>query len=359
MSNRERGTFGAPICVIIFSMNEQTRARYLRQIIFAPIGAAGQEKLLAARVLIVGCGATGSVIASTLARTGIGFLKIADRDFVELNNLQRQVLYDEGDVASRTPKAVAAAQKLGRINSSLRILPCVTDVNAENIEDLIADVDLVLDGTDNFETRYLVNDACVKHNKVWIYGGAVSSYGATMTIVPNASACFRCVFLNAPPPGTLPTCDTAGVIAPIVNVIGSLVSAEAIKFIVGSGELNRGLINIDLWENTFDMFEITRRADCPCCVKHQFDFLDDAHDGAAFLCGRNAIQVRPAKKSALDLSQLAARLAPLGRVTQNNYLVQFAFDNFDVTIFPDARAIIKGTEDASVARSVYAKYVGV
>lgn len=339
-------------------MNESTRARYLRQIIFPNIGAAGQEKLLAARVLIVGVGATGSVIASTLARSGIGFLKIADRDFVELNNLQRQVLYDEDDVSSRTPKAIAAAQKLGRVNSSIQIVPRVVDVHAENIEELVDDVDLVLDGTDNFETRYLINDACVKHNKAWIYGGAVSSYGASMTIIPHASACFRCVFLNAPPPGTLPTCDTAGVIAPIVNVVGSLVSSEAIKFFVGNGERNRGLIHIDLWENTFDTFSIEHRADCRCCVKHQFDFLDDAHDGAAFLCGRNAIQIRPAKKSALDLTQLAARLEPLGRVTQNDYLVQFTLDDFDLTVFPDARAIIKGTEDVSTARSVYAKYVG-
>src|SRR5581483_521290 len=190
-------------------MNEEQKARYLRQILFAPIGAAGQEKLLAARVLVVGCGATGSVIASTLARAGVGTLKIADRDFVELNNLQRQVLYDEDDVAARTPKAVAAAQKLARINSTIRLVPVVTDVNAENIQELVGDVDLVLDGTDNFETRYLVNDACVKHNLPWIYGGAVASYGSTMTILPHETACFRCVFLNAPPPGTLPTCDTA------------------------------------------------------------------------------------------------------------------------------------------------------
>jgi adenylyltransferase/sulfurtransferase len=275
-----------------------------------------------------------------------------------LNNLQRQVLYDEEDVHACTPKAIAAARKLEQINSSITIKPCVTDVNAENIEQLIADVDLVLDGTDNFETRYLINDACVKHGKPWIYGGAVSSYGATMTIVPNVFACFRCVFRHAPSPGTLPTCDTAGVIAPIVNVIGSLVSAEAIKFITGSGALNRGLINMDLWENTFDAFEIARRADCACCVKQQFDFLADARDHTAFLCGRNAIQIRPSQKAALDLAQLAARLTPLGRVIQNEYLVQFVTDDFELTIFPDARAIIKGTADASVARSVYAKYVG-
>ncbi|HZQ09448.1 MAG TPA: ThiF family adenylyltransferase [Anaerolineae bacterium] len=343
-------------------MNEEQKARYLRQILFAPIGAAGQEKLLAARVLVVGCGATGSVIASTLARAGMGFIKIADRDLVELNNLQRQVLYDEADVAARTPKAIAAAEKLGRINSSLWVEPCVTDVNAENMEDLITDVDLVLDGTDNFETRYLINDACVKHNKAWVYGGAVASYGATMTIVPNVTACFRCVFRHAPPPGTLPTCDTAGVIAPIVNVIGSLVSAEALKLITESGERNRGLIHIDLWENTFDTFETMRRADCPCCVEHQFDYLDNAGDTTAFLCGRDAVQVRPARRNGkqveLDLDSVAARLAPLGGVTQNEFLVQFTVDDFELTIFSDGRAIVKGTEDAGVARSLYARYVG-
>lgn len=339
-------------------MDNKDRARYLRQIIFPGIGEAGQAKLLAARVLVAGCGATGSVIASTLARAGVGFLRIADRDFVEMSNLQRQLLYDEADVTAHTPKAAAAAARLRAINSSIQILPHVVDVHADNIEELIADVDLVLDGTDNFETRYLINDACVKLGKPWIYGGAVSSYGASMTILPGESACFRCVFPHAPPPGTLPTCDTAGVIGPIVNLIGSFVSSEALKFITGSGERNRGLFNADVWENTFELFEIARRADCACCGKRQFGFLDAADDGAAFLCGRNAVQIRPPRKHALDLAQLAERLAPLGRVVKNEYLVRFTLDDFDLTIFPDARAIVQGTEDAGVARGIYAKYVG-
>jgi adenylyltransferase/sulfurtransferase len=345
-------------------MNDLLRTRYVRQTLFEPIGTAGQEKLLAARVLVVGCGATGSVIASTLARAGVGYLRIADRDFVEWNNLQRQVLYDEEDVRTRTPKAVAAAQNLGRINSSVTVSSCVTDVNAENIQELMAEVDLVLDGTDNFETRYLLNDACVKHAKPCIYGGAVASYGSTMTIVPHDSACFRCVFAKAPPPGSLPTCDTAGVIGPIVNVVGSLVSAEALKWITHSGERNRGLITIDLWENTFDLFEIARRPDCVCCVEHNYEFLDEAggETGTAFLCGRDAVQVRPARqpgsRAELDLASLAARLAPLGTVNHNDYLVQFAADGFEITLFADGRAIIKGTAEASTARSVYAKYIG-
>lgn len=344
-------------------MDSTTRARYSRQILFPGIGAQGQERLVAARVLVVGCGATGSVIASTLARAGVGLMKLVDRDLVELTNLQRQVLYDEADVAARNPKAAAAARALQRINSSITVEPHIADVNAENIEELIAGVDLVLDGADNFETRYLINDACVKHNTPWIYGGAVSSYGASMTILPGETACFRCLFEHAPPPGALPTCDTAGVIGPIVNLVGSLVAAEALKLITQAGERNRGLISVDLWENTFDTFALERRADCECCVRREFPYLEEPAGGAAFLCGRDAVQVRPSGKHTLDLVQLAARLAPLGRVTQNEYLVQFTpgADSapFALTIFPDARAIIQGTTDASAARSVYAKYIGV
>lgn len=341
-------------------MNSGDRARYLRQIVFPPLGEAGQDKLLAARVLIVGCGATGSVIANNLARAGVGTLKIADRDYIELNNLQRQVLFDEDDLKAGLPKAVAAVRKLKRINSAITVEPLVTDVNAENIEELLREIDLVLDGTDNFETRYLLNDACVKHNVPWIYSGAVGSYGSAMTILPHARACFRCLYPHAPPPGVLPTCDTAGVIGPIVNVIGSISSAEAIKLISGSGARNEGLIHIDLWENTYDNFHIERRADCPCCVRHQFSYLEENGDraAAAFLCGRDAIQIRPTRGHTLNLLQLAARLAPLGNVRQNDYLVQFATGDYEMTIFADARAIIKGTEDEAMARSLYARYVG-
>lgn len=342
-------------------MNPNDRARYLRQIIFPPLGAAGQEKLLAARVLIVGCGATGSVIANTLARAGVGQLTIADRDFLELNNLQRQVLFDQDDLAAGLPKAVAAARKLERVNSSIKITPIVADVNAENIEELLAGVDLVLDGTDNFETRYLVNDACVKHNRAWIYGGAVASYGASLTIIPRVSACFRCVFAQAPAPGALATCDTAGVIAPIVNVIASIVSAEALKLLSGSGARNAGLIHIDLWDNTFESFHVARRADCPTCVHDQYDFLKGAQAGVvtAALCGRNAVQVRAGSKRTLDLPLLAERLSRVGQVSFNAYLLSFKVDAYELTIFPDARVIVKGTEDETAAKNLYAKYVGM
>ena len=336
------------------------RERYLRQVIFSPLGAAGQDHLLAARVVLIGCGANGTVMANTLARAGVGALVIVDRDFVELNNLQRQVLFDEEDVRRGTPKAIAAAEKLKRVNSSVRIDGVVADVNAENIEELIDGATLVMDGTDNFQTRFLINDACVKHNLPWVYAGAVASYGMTMTIVPHETACLRCLFNREPPPGTLPTCDTAGVIGPIVNVMASIASAEAIKFIVGAGTRNAGLINIDLWENTFDSFAVARRDDCIACGQGQFEYLEGERGGTmtAFLCGRDAIQVNPGRGHTLDLTALAARLQGVGQVSVNEYLVKLSIDSYELTIFPDARTIVKGTDDATVARSVYAKYVG-
>lgn len=345
---------------IINSMNEHQRERYLRQTLFAPFGAQGQERLLSARVVIVGCGANGSVMASTLARAGIGTLAITDRDFVELKNLQRQILFDEDDVAKGMPKAIAAAEKLRRANSSIHVEGIVSDVNAENIEELIAGATLVMDGTDNFETRFVINDACVKHSIPWIYAGAVASYGMTLTIVPRVTPCLRCVFQNAPAPGTLPTCDTAGIMPPIVNVMASIASAEAIKFIAGSGTRNPGLINIDLWENSYDVLAIQRRDDCPTCGQARYEFLDGQRGGTmtASLCGRNAVQVNPGRGHTLRLNDLADRLRGVGQVIVNEYLIRANIDNFEITVFPDARAIIKGTDDAAVARSIYAKYIG-
>ncbi len=352
----------APISkrAIIESMKTTDRERYIRQIIFAPLGAAGQERLLAARVVLIGCGANGTVMANTLARAGVGALVIVDRDFVELNNLQRQVLFDEDDVARGTPKAIAAAEKLRRVNSSIQIDGVVADVNAENIEELIDGAALVMDGTDNFETRFLINDACVKRNIPWIYAGAVASYGMTMTIVPHTTACLRCLFNHEPPPGTLPTCDTAGVIAPIVNVMASIASAEAIKFIAGAGTRNAGLINVDLWENTFDSFAVARRDDCVACGQGKYEYLEGERGGTmtAFLCGRDAVQVNPGRGHTLDLARLAEQLRGVGKVSVNEYLLRLEIGDYELTIFPDARAIVKGTDDATVARGVYAKYVG-
>ncbi len=336
-------------------------ARYKRQTIFPGIGQAGQEKLFQARVVVVGCGATGTVIANHLARTGVGDLIVADRDFVELSNLQRQLLFDEQDLAEALPKAAAARRKLQAINSDIQIEGRVMDVNPENIEPLIEGASLVMDGTDNFETRYILNDACLKQNIPWIYTGAVATYGMSQTIIPGQTACLRCHFEELPPPGTSPTCDTAGVVGPVVAAIASISATEAIKLIVGQGEVNQGIIHFDLWHNSFEQFESKGpRPDCPACQQHNFEFLNQEKGGQAVsLCGRNAIQIRQPGASPISLPQLAERLAEVGQVTaRNDYLLRFSIDSYEITLFADARAIIKGTENETVARGLYAKYIG-
>ncbi len=336
-------------------------SRYLRQTIFPGIGVEGQQKLLAARVVIIGCGATGTNIANHLARAGVGHLTVVDRDFIELNNLQRQMLFDEQDLADNLPKAVAAERKLRAINSEIEVTGLVSDVNAENIEALIAGATLVMDGTDNFETRYLLNDACLKHNLPWIYTGVVASYGMSQTIIPGQTACLRCLFNDIPLPGTVATCDTAGVVGPIVGVVASISAAEALKLIVGQGTLNQGVSHFDIWYNTFEQFDTGGpRPDCPACGQRNFEFLHEARGGqVANLCGRNAVQLRMPGSNRLPLAQLAERLAGVSRMlAQNDYLLRFSVDAYEITLFADARAIIKGTEDESVARGLYAKYVG-
>lgn len=335
--------------------------RYLRQTIFPGIGQEGQQKLFDARVVIVGCGATGTVIANHLARTGVGHLTVVDRDFIELNNLQRQLLFDEQDLAENLPKAAAAERKLRAINSDIEVRGVVTDVNAENIEALIDGATVVMDGTDNFETRYIVNDACIKHNIPWIYTGAVATYGMSQTIIPGQTACLRCLFEEVPPPGASATCDTAGVVGPLVSAMASLSATEAIKLIVGQGELNRGIIHFDVWYNSFEQFEGSGpRENCPACRQHNFEFLNQEKGGhVTNLCGRNAVQIRQTGIGRLDLASIAERLAAVGDITaQNNYLLRFTVNGYEITLFADARAIIKGTEDESVARGLYAKYVG-
>ncbi len=339
--------------------------RYIRQTIFPGIGVAGQEKLLAARILIVGCGALGTSLANNLARAGVGHLTILDRDFIELNNLQRQILFDEEDLKKNLPKAVAAANKLRLINSEIEIIPLVEDLNYSNVEQLVAGVDLVLDGTDNFETRYLLNDVCVKQGKPWIYSGVIASYGVTSTIIPGKTPCYRCLFPDPPPPGTTPTCDTGGITGSIVGTISSIAAGEAVKLIVGTGKINAGLLSIDLWQNTFDKLPIeTPQPNCPCCGEKRFEFLDSAGEqGAhsAILCGRNAVQVTVRPAPELDLQQLASRVKGAGalKVDSNAYLLRFTLDGYEWTVFSDARAIIKGTDEENVAKTLYARYIGV
>jgi adenylyltransferase/sulfurtransferase len=338
-------------------------ARYARQIIYPGIGEAGQAALLAARVTVIGVGATGSVLANHLARAGVGHLRLVDRDFVELNNLQRQLLYDEDDIAAMLPKAVAAAAKLRRINSEIAIEEIVADVGPANIAGLIADADVVLDGTDNFATRYLINDACVKLGKPWVYCGVLATYGMTHTVRPGVTPCLRCILGELPAPGTMPTCDTAGIIGPIVALLGSIAAAEALKLIIGRGELNDGMVHIDLWDGTFERFDLGGpRPGCPTCGEGRFEFLH-AESGArtTALCGRDAVQVSVAGVRGLDLARLAERLrsARVGRVSINPYLLRAAIDGFEFTVFPDGRAIIKGTNDEAAAATLYAKYVGM
>jgi molybdopterin/thiamine biosynthesis adenylyltransferase len=314
--------------------------RYSRQILFAGIGEQGQERLAKARVLIIGC---------------------VDRDFVEFSNLQRQTMFTEADAANRLPKVIAAANHIRGVNSDINVEPEIVDVNHSNIEGLIDGCDIVIDGTDNFATRYLINDACVKHNVTWIYGAAVGSYGVTMTIRPNVTPCLRCVFPEAPPAASAPTCDTAGVIMPIINVVAAVQVSEALKLLAGSEkDLHNSLMQFDVWRNEWRRISIGQpSADCPTCARREFATLAaETSDFAAVLCGRHAVQVSPPQPARINLTMLGERLAAAGEVKLNEYLLRFRTGEFEMTIFQDARSIIRGTDDVATARSLYAKFVG-
>lgn len=336
-------------------------SRYARQTVLPAIGEVGQRKLLASRVTVLGCGATGTVIANHLARAGVGFLRIVDRDLVELTNLQRQLLYDERDVREGMPKAAAAAERLRAVNSEIEIEGVVADVHAGNIFELIGGADLVMDGTDNWETRYILNDGCVKEGKPWVYCGAVATYGMTQLIRPGETACLRCLFAEPPPAGTSATCDTAGVLGPAVSVVASLAATEGIKYLLGHTEaLSPGLVHVDVWDLSWRVFKMARKADCPCCVGQEFPFLEVAATShATSLCGRNAVQITVTRPVKLDLKALAERLRGAGEVSVNPFLLKLRAGEYRITVFPDARAIVEGTTDAGVARSLYARYVGV
>lgn len=330
--------------------------RYSRQIRFSGIGPAGQQRLLDARVAVVGCGALGSFQAGALARAGIGFLRIIDRDYVELSNLQRQWLFDQCDVEQGLPKAIAAARKIAAINSEIEVEPAVADLTPSNIEDLLGDVNLILDGTDNFETRYLINDYAVSRSLPWIYGAAVGSYGITMPVVPGTTACLRCVYPD-PPGGAQPTCETAGVLGPITALIASLQVSEALKVLSGV-DVSRKITTVDVWSG-----EIRQVAQpppderCPACGRREFPYLNGERRSPVSLCGRDAVQIHERSRP-LDLADLAQRLAPLGVVRANEFALRFEMPPYLLTIFPDGRAIVKGTTDVGVARSLYARYIG-
>jgi len=336
----------------------QPADRYSRQERFAPLGVAGQQRLAQASVAIVGCGALGTYHAAALARAGVGRLRIIDRDYVEWNNLQRQWLYDETDAEEALPKAVAAARALRRVNSSIIIEPEVADLTPRNAADLLEDADLILDGTDNFETRYLVNDYAVQQRVPWIYGAAVGSYGIVMPVLPGDTACLRCVYPD-PPAGTQPTCETAGVLATITTLIGSLQVTAALQILSGhADQVPRRLTTIDVWTGALrSIAQPARDSDCPCCAKRQFPWLEGGHRAPISLCGRNAVQIHLQDRP-VDLTALAATLAEFGSVRANEFALRFLIDSYEMTIFADGRAIVKGTTEPGVARSLYAKYVG-
>ncbi len=331
--------------------------RYSRQTLFRELGKEGQKKLGASSIVIIGCGALGGTIATALVRAGVGKVKIVDRDLVEYHNLHRQIVFDEEDVKNQVPKASAAERHLKKVNSDIEIEGVVADVNYSNVEDLVRGADLILDGLDNPETRFTINDAAVKLKIPWIYGAAVSSSGMTMNIIPGETPCFRCVFPSPPPPGIIPTCDTAGVIGAAPFVIGSLQSAEAIKILVGAAEVSREVIVIDVWEGTFDRFKVEPRQDCPAC-QGNYEFLRVQFGiRTTVLCGQNSVQVVDPKITGLSLEELAARLERRGKVTCIESTLHFNVDSNEMVIFPDGRVILKNSLDEALARELYVRYI--
>ncbi len=332
--------------------------RYSRQLLFPGIGEEGQRRLGQARVAIVGVGAIGSVSAGLLARAGVGRLRLVDRDFVEPSNLQRQSLFDESDATEGLPKAAAAARKIANFNCQVVVEPEVADLTPENVECLLEGAQVVLDGTDNFETRYLINDYCVKNRVPWLYAAAVGSYAVTLNVLPGETACLACVFPEAPR-GALETCDTAGVLNSAVSLVASVQAGEALKLLVGAGDhVRRTLLSWDAWSNQRSEIDASRpRADCQTCAHRNFPHLAGEGRPQITLCGRNSVQIHERRRP-VDLAEMQQRLAPLGSVRANDFVLRFSRDALEMTLFPDGRAIIKGTTDPAVARSLYARYVG-
>lgn len=339
-------------------MNTALHDKYSRQILFAGIGEDGQRRLLGSSAVIVGCGAIGAATTSLLIRAGLGKLRIIDRDFVEPSNLQRQTLFDEADALAALPKAVAAERKLRAINSEVFVEGIVADVSPRNASDLLVGFDLILDGTDNFETRFLINDLAVKNGMPWIYAAAVASYGLTMTVRPRETACLACL-MESQQSGLEETCDTVGVLGPIVNLIASLEAAEAMKLLSGRTDALHGrLISHDVWTGHSQSVRIARNLDCRACAQREFTYLDGEAQPHITMCGRDSVQIHE-RSRALDLSMLKIRLAPtLPDVRHNEFLLRFRIPPYEMTVFSDGRAIVKGTKDPAIARSLYARYIG-
>jgi adenylyltransferase/sulfurtransferase len=343
-------------------MDPKLFEKYSRQILFAAIGEAGQERLLASSAVLVGCGALGTSLANLLARAGVGRLRIVDRDFVEPSNLQRQTLFDESDAREALPKAVAAERRLRAINSSVAVEGIVADLTPKNVEELLSGFPLILDGSDNFETRFLVNDAAVQLGVPWIYGAVVASYGLTMTIRPGETACLACLLElegRREGAGVEETCDTVGVLNAAVNVIASIQATEALKLLTGNTQALHGrLVSFDVWSGQFQAIRVARNAHCRACARREFTYLEGEAQPHITMCGRDSVQIHERSRK-LDLSELRARLAPsVAELRSNDFLLRFTVAPYEVTVFADGRAIIKGTRDPAVARSLYARYVG-
>ena len=344
-------------------MNRLDRERYSRQILFSGIGEAGQERLLASSAVLVGCGALGTVAANLIVRAGVGRLGIIDRDFVETSNLQRQTLFDEADACEAMPKAVAAQRHLHAINSAVSVAPVVADLTPDNALDLLSGFEVILDGTDNFETRLLMNDAAISLGIPWIYAAAVGSYGVTMTVRPGETACLACLTEGAEATsvmGAEETCDTSGVLNSVAGVIASLQVAEATKLLAGrSEELTGRLVSCDVWTGRFQSVCVERNPECRACVRREFAHLEGRSQPHVSMCGRDSVQIHE-RRRALDLAELGRRVAgaSAAEVRGNDFLLRFRVAPYEMTVFPDGRAIIKGTQDPTVARSLYARYIG-
>ncbi|MCL4808601.1 MAG: ThiF family adenylyltransferase [Thermoanaerobaculia bacterium] len=337
--------------------------RYSRQVLFRPLGEEGQARIRAARVLVAGCGGLGAESASLLARAGVGFLRIVDRDVVELSNLQRQALFEEADVREGLPKAVAAARRLARVNADVAVEPVVADVGPRNVRELVEGVDLVVDGFDSFESRFLLNDACVEKGLPWVYGACLASTGLAALLVPGRTPCLRCLIPEIPEPGTSPTCDTAGILGPAAHLAASMQVGRALRWLATrEAPAEAELVYADVWEGRFTRTALPFRpgeSHCPCCVLRRFDFLSVETPQTAALCGRDSVQVRPLVPSHPDFASLAERLRPLGEVLANEHLLRFRTEEVEMTLFSDGRAIVKGTTDPARARSLVARTFGV
>lgn len=340
-----------------------THPRYHRQTLLPQIGEAGQRRLAGSRAFLVGCGALGTTIADQLVRAGVGHLTIVDRDIVELTNLQRQTLFDESDAARELPKAIAAAKRLRAVNSSVEIAPIVADVHPGNLEDLIKPgFDLILDGTDNVQTRYFINDVSVKHRIPWIYGAAVATEGRVMSIATPGTPCLRCIFPTPPKPQELQTCDTAGVLGMAASIVGNYQAIEALKILIGT-PASASLMRFDFWTPRMHCVSIAdaKLADCTCCEQHRFEYLDSPADSGASLCGRNAVQIRPVEMVDLNLDRLAEKLSSAGRVQRTAYFVRCQLNDpagVSITVFPDGRTLVHGASDIGRAKSLRARFIG-